>query len=851
MALTSDTHSSPNGVDGIQKGSASINDEDLEDGEIFEEEDTETIPPTDDKPKQVEIPVENVDNTKQKNEEVKSDEKEKDISLEGDDKKPKKKKIKKNSDEEEEEDGKRSKEIKKQRKNQRSLEKKLEILEAAFDEDDEDMLLIRGGSPMRYDDLERWEDEEDLEDEELSDMSLQRRRFRGRCITTRGKRRGGRSRSTIPRKRKREDSNDIVCKFYMQGKCHQGSECPYSHSVQPPRKMELCKFYMMDCCAKKDKCLYMHNDFPCKFYHTGLKCHAGKNCKFSHGKLNETLRSILLKHLETAPKEILGNFPRLSREGVITMLRGNEKKIPSLFDIKVPVPFELQNNPGSDGNITPVPSPQQSLEYRLTDREDQTPERERERRPERNKHRERSRNKDKERGRDRGDHERGRERHRHRDKEKDRSKNLPDIERLPVQQELLPEKSNESKEKESGNIVSGSAVSNEEEIEFPAHLPRKQRELFLRIKHQQREADNNKASGDEEENNSGDEKQEENWYSSDEEQSPSSILPSVLRNLTQPKPSSPPQPSLPACSKPLATSSDNLLTGSNLDKPLQSLPPVIPPEIDINAVLKALSSIQNQAPEKKPVEPVRVRDPRLRHDGSGDSLSSSSPQPPVLSTGDIDLRLQSSVTRGSGDVDLRHLPFKPAPVHSAANEIDASLSSHLPIVYRLTPFTVPKVDYSSLKIQPRPGINDPRLRRVMRSTEETGSRDPRQRLVDDNARPKPAVADPRQRVAHLPLPTPSIPPVIRPPLTPRYDEDHRTFYMDSDMRQLPPATPRVDDMYPSVPARPSDPRQRPSLTQFDSDCRHNMYQSHAFDSDIDLRPQLNMHSRSQFSFNKH
>jgi hypothetical protein len=75
----------------------------------------------------------------------------------------------------------------------------------------------------------------------------------------------------------------------------QGVECPYSHDALPPRKMELCKFYLMDCCAKKDKCLYMHSDFPCKFYHTGLKCFAGERCKFSHGALTESLRAVLLK----------------------------------------------------------------------------------------------------------------------------------------------------------------------------------------------------------------------------------------------------------------------------------------------------------------------------------------------------------------------------------------------------------------------------------------------------------------------------------------------------------------------------------------------------------------------------
>lgn len=75
----------------------------------------------------------------------------------------------------------------------------------------------------------------------------------------------------------------------------QGKGCPYSHDIQPQRKMELCKFYMMDCCAKKDKCLYMHKDFPCKHYHTGVKCKSADKCKFSHDPLSDAARTVLLK----------------------------------------------------------------------------------------------------------------------------------------------------------------------------------------------------------------------------------------------------------------------------------------------------------------------------------------------------------------------------------------------------------------------------------------------------------------------------------------------------------------------------------------------------------------------------
>jgi hypothetical protein len=72
------------------------------------------------------------------------------------------------------------------------------------------------------------------------------------------------------------------------------------------------------------------------------------------------VKNILLKHLETAPKEILGNFPRLSREGAMYLINNTEKnlaqgqdasnqKIPSLFELKVPTPNDsIPNEPGKD-----------------------------------------------------------------------------------------------------------------------------------------------------------------------------------------------------------------------------------------------------------------------------------------------------------------------------------------------------------------------------------------------------------------------------------------------------------------------------------------------------------------------
>lgn len=134
------------------------------------------------------------------------------------------------------------------------------------------------------------------------------------------------------RKRKRSDKEMMaglvkkrrICNLFMQGKCPRPEEeCLFSHDAEPPQVWELCKFYLFDRCVKKEKCLYLHKGFPCKYFHTGLDCKDDSDtCKFSHEPLNDMTRNLLLKHLETAPKEILGDFPRMNRaEAATTVYR--------------------------------------------------------------------------------------------------------------------------------------------------------------------------------------------------------------------------------------------------------------------------------------------------------------------------------------------------------------------------------------------------------------------------------------------------------------------------------------------------------------------------------------------------
>lgn len=253
------------------------------------------------------------------------------------------------SDEHEEVDERRKRKKKKKHDGKEGSSKKKKKQEYFEDVDENEMMCIRGASPLQKNSPQA--DVYDDDDSCASDSSQASLEFRQRQRPLLRKNKGDRRRGPL------QDA-DGVCLYYMQGKCHKGDTCTFSHDAQPPRKMELCKFYLMDCCAKREKCLYMHSDFPCKFYHTGLPCIYNKeDCKFAHGKpLSEALRLVLLKHIESAPKEILGDFPRLSK-GAATMIHNTQLKlmqeygceppeppennIPSLFELNIPKPPNL------------------------------------------------------------------------------------------------------------------------------------------------------------------------------------------------------------------------------------------------------------------------------------------------------------------------------------------------------------------------------------------------------------------------------------------------------------------------------------------------------------------------------
>ncbi|CAK1580288.1 unnamed protein product [Parnassius mnemosyne] len=646
--------------------------------------------------------------------------------------------------------------------------------------DESEMMCVRGASPVqKHSPAEEYEDNDSSYASDSSNDSRGHQQHRSQRQRPLQRERNKNNKNDRRRGTHPMQDPDGVCLYYMQGKCHKGDDCIYSHDAQPPRKMELCKFYLMDCCAKRDKCLYMHADFPCKYYHTGLPCIYKDECKFAHGKpLNESLKNILLKHIESAPKEILGDFPRLNREGALKMIQTTqlklmqqfsentecqERSIPSLFELNIPNPqnapdsFQMNqynnerqkvspkvrqsrwqnegSNPNFGMNLSPNGNTSTSnvlniknltgdIDMRfqpsvsLPKVEDSVVT---------NTAKDVQSNKDM----------------------IDIDQYTKDALKFAMKDKENIDISNEAFENEKPLITTESKDVDHRVLPFTDDDPRT-RHSKIDDKPMQAECDTDirflqpeplfknpdkrhrRSTTDDEDNNL---LIDEKWYSSDEEKGNKKKSPasSPRKSLM-----SPPAPA-PHVIEPSAV----LSRLGDLSK------------IDISEeVTKLLNTMKHNLQDGKKSTPEAEthtsRDPRSRRspDRVNDNNKTSKKVPRVSiyecidgeptdgrRRTDVDLRQSEYKLPAFGDTDLRQstsgdidfrlgLPFKPIPNYTPASEINGSINSHPPITYKLIPIDIPRPDYTDIRnsTAKSQALVDPRLRKVFRlSVDESHS----------------------------------------------------------------------------------------------------------------------------------
>uniref|UniRef100_A0A2S2PDL3 Zinc finger CCCH domain-containing protein 6 n=2 Tax=Schizaphis graminum TaxID=13262 RepID=A0A2S2PDL3_SCHGA len=692
---------------------------------------------------------------------------------------------------------------------------------------DEEMPYVRGNKSPDISNFESFPQEFENE-EEFRPLNNFGRRGRGR--------RGGggsdmdRRNRGMPMKRrmiagsgmknKRSEDEEKICQYFLQGKCLKENNCTYSHQQPNGRKMELCKFYLMDCCSKEDRCTFMHSEFPCKYYHTGMKCYSGVNCRFSHAKLDEEQRKKLLKSFgklrydppeyENENEDFKNNFEEEPKPPPVTEInfvsKNDKSKIPSLLEMQIPVPPELKStdkntdedleaNNNNNNSSTPMPSP--SRDEPMVDNTFEINDAE----PVPNmlqnnrtiyKPRKYQKHKDnKERQKQEKEMKKKQREERH--EEKRIEKNRQRKEDLSIQTNDHPLLDDLSDDDEFNDLV-----IDEEKFQSDVKdqlLPKKQKELLKRIQVHQKYYNETDMSEDRY-------SQEEHYSSDVSEHSVSTPINNKLNNLqNEEKEQSPTNsPSMSNSSKVEQVNLDKITISDDMAKLLNTIKACVdkttidqPSPFHLPA-LEQPYNFEETIQEKK-------------------NIIEESPASPTAND-------SCAVELGKSDVDLRQLPFQ-FPV-AAATEIDASLDSHPPMKYHMSPAQVSVPDYS--KIPPTMGIDDPRLRRSI-----TAARDP---MFIQNApstvsavtvRPavvtqKSAPRDPRKPQQDVNTCASAIrAPLLSTsnPLQPRP--------MDSDMRHMPPPI-----MCPQMMAVPNDPRRKPMVPgdprqrhRFDVDQRIN------------------------------
>lgn len=205
----------------------------------------------------------------------------------------------------------------------------IKLLEAA-EMDEFEMLCVRGASPPRNSAFDDSFDKHPATYGGASDDSdsYYRSNYAERRERRKRNRRRKRTASTEDPHSDKEDGG--ICFRNYHGQCNDAT-CKRSHEFRTPRKLELCKFFLTNQCVKRRNCTYMHNEFPCKYYYLGI-AHDKAKCTFAHGSpLSPSMQGALLKHIERAPKQILGDFPKVYQSMAGQMMRAQHEKLVEEF----------------------------------------------------------------------------------------------------------------------------------------------------------------------------------------------------------------------------------------------------------------------------------------------------------------------------------------------------------------------------------------------------------------------------------------------------------------------------------------------------------------------------------------
>ncbi|XP_050538969.1 uncharacterized protein LOC126904221 isoform X2 [Daktulosphaira vitifoliae] len=664
---------------------------------------------------------------------------------------------------------------------------------------EEEMMYVRGSSP----EIKNFEFSRDFEgagaggdDDYHNPRENFSRRGRGRRGEIDRRTRGMGSKRRIglgaPAKAKRSDDEEKICQYFLQGKCLKENNCTYSHQQPNGRKMELCKFYLMDRCSKEDRCTFMHSEFPCKYYHTGMKCYSEPNCRFSHAKLDEDQKKILLKSfgkLRYDPPEYENhndNYKKKYEEDSKTLTENNfiakndKAKIPSLLEMQIPVPFALKNtdkiimddDPEANNNNSSTPMPSPSRDEVNPDNFEVNENEQYMNAQCNNRSQHKGRKHDKRQKHDKAARKKHRE-ERYEEKRLEKIKQRKeDIVLPPLGEHSMLDDLSDNDDEFNDLVIDEEKFPHENKEQL---LPKKQKELLKRIQVQQKYYSETDGSEDHCSNL-------EDRYSSDSQEQSSHNSISNLFNTLQ------------------NSGKENFQNCSNSETQSSNVEKVDLDKITISEdIAKLLNSIKaqvgNDQSNKEQSSPFHLPPLGLPFEGSIQEKTMSIEESPASPTCNSD----NAIDLGKSDVDLRQLPFQ-FPV-AAATEIEASFDSHPPMKYHVLPTQVSVPDYS--KIPPTMGIDDPRLRRSI-----TAARDPifipntpmvNPVVIRPVASQKSAPRDPRKPQQDVN----SCGTTIRPPLLPTPDTMLLQRPMDSDMRQIPSSM-----MCPQMMAVPNDPRRK-------------------------------------------